>query len=36
MLNNLSLKDPDDMDTSNMIRGEEIVIDDDGFLRKKK
>ena len=37
MLNNLSLRDSDDMDTtSNMIRGEEIVIDDDGFLRKKK
>jgi len=36
MLNNLSIRDPDDMDTSNMIRGEEIVIDNDGFLRKKK
>ena len=36
MLNNLSLRDPDDMDTSNMIRGEKIVIDNDGFLRKKK
>jgi hypothetical protein len=40
MLKNLNLRDPDDMDTSDLVRGKEIEFDDDEYtlqlVRKKK